>query len=64
MARMIILNGPAAAGKTTISQKLAKYDENSVVVHSDDIKNFIKSKSNHSLEEKLGYKHGAWLSSS
>ena len=60
MQRIIILNGPAGVGKTTISKLLANTSENSVCISGDELKNFIINKTT-SVQERLGYKNGATL---
>jgi len=59
--RLIILNGPAGVGKTTVGTELAKRNANGVCIHGDDLKRFIKTRTSPQIETGLAYKNGAML---
>ena len=58
-SKIVIINGPAGVGKTTISKKLAEFGENSACIHGDDFKGYIINRKMDSVESGLGYKNGA-----
>ena len=60
MQQVIILNGPAGVGKTSVGKLLAKESENSVCISGDAIKDFIVRKTD-TVKGRLGYKNGASL---
>lgn len=60
MQQVIILNGPAGVGKTTIGKLLAQESENSVCISGDALKDFIIRKTD-TVKGRLGYKNGASL---
>lgn len=60
MQKIIILNGPAGVGKTTIGNLLANTSENSVCISGDELNKFIINKTE-SVKGRLGYKNGAAL---
>ena len=57
--QIVILNGPAGVGKTTIGRELAATIQNGVCIHGDDLRNFIVSHQSDSVESGLGYKNAA-----
>ena len=63
MSQIIIINESAGVGKTTLSRELAKDYSSSIVIHGDDLKNFII---NHpqGIEKRLTYKNAAILAQS
>ena len=58
-SKIVIINGPAGVGKTTISRKLAEFGENSACIHGDDFKGYIINRNIDTVESGLGYKNGA-----
>lgn len=62
-SKIIIINGPAGVGKTTVSRKLAKLGKNSACIHGDDFKGYIVSRNMDTVETGLGYKNGATVAS-
>ncbi len=60
MRQVIILNGPAGVGKTSVGKLLAQKSENSVCISGDALKNFIVRKTS-AVTGRLGYKNGASL---
>ncbi len=55
---LIILNGPAGVGKTTIGRALAATAANGVCIHGDDLSHFIVSRDSR-VQGSLGYKNAA-----
>jgi len=60
MQQVIILNGPAGVGKTSVGKLLAQKSENSVCISGDALKDFIVRKTD-TVKGRLGYKNGASL---
>ncbi len=60
MKQVIILNGPAGVGKTSVGKLLAQESENSVCISGDAFKDFIVRKTG-TVKGRLGYKNGASL---
>jgi chloramphenicol 3-O-phosphotransferase len=58
-ARIIIINGPAGVGKTTVSRILAGYGSNSACIHGDDFPGYIVKRDLKRVTTGLGYKNGA-----
>jgi chloramphenicol 3-O-phosphotransferase len=58
-SRIIIINGPAGVGKTTVSKLIAKYDNNSACIHGDDFPRYIVNRDLKKVATGLGYKNGA-----
>ena len=61
MKQVIILNGPAGVGKTTVGKLLAQESENSVCISGDALKEFIVNRKTDTVQGRLGYKNGAML---
>jgi hypothetical protein len=59
---VVLLNGPAGAGKTTVGRKLAAGARNGVCVHGDDLKGFVVSRDLATVETGLTYVGCAALS--
>jgi chloramphenicol 3-O-phosphotransferase len=57
--RIIIINGPAGVGKTTVSRILAKNGNNSACIHGDDFSGYIVNRDLKKVATGLGYKNGA-----
>ena len=62
--RMVVLNGPAGVGKTTVGRLLAGRAENGVCIHGDSLADFIVSRVPGAVEQGLGYANGALLAAS
>ena len=62
-ANIVIINGPAGVGTTTVSKAFSKYGRNSAVVEGDSIKRFIAKRNDGGVETGLGYLNGATVSS-
>jgi len=60
-AKIILLNGPAGVGKTTIGRALAATARNGVCIHGDDLKNFIVTRDLTQVAGGLAYKNAASL---
>jgi thymidylate kinase len=58
-SKIIIINGPAGVGKTTVSKKLARLGKNSACIHGDDFKGYVINRNLDTVETGLGYKNGA-----
>ena len=61
MKNVVILNGPAGVGKTTVGRLLAAKSRNGVCIEGDVFKNFIVTKEESTVEGRLGYKNGVSL---
>lgn len=60
MAQIILLNGPAGVGKTTIGKLLAKHLDESVCISGDVLKEVIINRTEN-VHRRMGYKNGATL---
>ncbi len=58
-ARVILLNGPAGVGKTTVGRALASLARNGSCIHGDCLKGFIVSRMDEVVSGGLGYVNGA-----
>src|SRR6185437_4321059 len=59
--RVVILNGPAGVGKTTIGRLLAARSANGVCIHGDVLADFIVTREDEAVELGLAYVNGATL---
>lgn len=59
--RVVIVNGPAGVGKTTIGRLLAARAANGVCIHGDALADFIVTRVAGSVEQGLAYVNGATL---
>jgi len=57
--RVILLNGPAGVGKTTVGRALASLAPNGSCIHGDCLKGFIVSRVDGTVSGGLGYVNGA-----
>ena len=56
---VIILNGPAGVGKTTVGRALAALVPNGACIHGDDLKAFIVTRQEGAVRGGLAYLNGA-----
>jgi hypothetical protein len=56
---VVLLNGPAGIGKTTVGRRLAATARNGVGVHGDDLKHFLVTPDCGSVDSALSYLGGA-----
>ena len=61
--RVILLNGPAGVGKTTVGRALASLVPNGSCIHGDCLKSFIVSRVDGVVAGGLGYVNGAVIAS-
>lgn len=61
MKNVVIINGPAGVGKTTVGRLLASLSKNGVCIEGDALKKFIVTKQEGAVAGRLGYKNGASL---
>jgi chloramphenicol 3-O-phosphotransferase len=59
VSRVILLNGPAGVGKTTVGRMLAGRAPNGACIHGDDLKEFIVSRQAGAVSTGLAYVNGA-----
>jgi thymidylate kinase len=59
MGQVVVLNGPAGVGKTTIGRRLAATARNGACVHGDDLKHFVVTRQPGTVEHGLSYVAGA-----
>jgi chloramphenicol 3-O-phosphotransferase len=63
-ARVVLLNGPAGVGKTTVGRALAATVPNGACIHGDCFKRFIVSRVEGTVAGGLGYTNGATVAAS
>ncbi len=61
MSRVVILNGPAGVGKTTVGRLLAGRVANGVSIEGDALAGFIVNRVPGTVGEGLGYENGATI---
>jgi hypothetical protein len=61
MSRVVILNGPAGVGKTTVGRLLAGRPANGVCIEGDALARFIVARVPGAVREGLGYENGATI---
>lgn len=59
--RVVLLNGPAGVGKTTLGRRLAATARNGVCIHGDDLKHFVVAREPGTVQQGLSYVGGAAL---
>jgi chloramphenicol 3-O-phosphotransferase len=59
MGEVVVLNGPAGVGKTTVGRALAATAGNGACVHGDDFKRFVVAREPGTVEQGLSYVAGA-----
>jgi chloramphenicol 3-O-phosphotransferase len=59
MGEVVVLNGPAGVGKTTVGRELAATADNGACVHGDDLKRFVVAREPGTVEQGLSYVAGA-----
>jgi ABC-type cobalamin/Fe3+-siderophores transport system ATPase subunit len=59
MGEVVVLNGPAGVGKTTVGRRLAGTAGNGACVHGDDLKHFVVAREPGTVEQGLSYVAGA-----
>lgn len=60
-ASVVLLNGPAGVGKTTVGRSRAGLAANGACIHGDALAGFIVSRVEGGVESGLGYTNGATL---
>jgi chloramphenicol 3-O-phosphotransferase len=59
---LVLLNGPAGVGKTTVGRRLAATARNGACIHGDDLKRFVVAREDGTVDGRLSYVGGAALS--
>jgi chloramphenicol 3-O-phosphotransferase len=59
--RVVLVNGPAGVGKTTVGRAMAATVRNGICIHGDDLKHFVVSRKPGTVEGGLTYVGGASL---
>ncbi len=59
MSRVVLLNGPAGVGKTTVGRALAALVPNGACIHGDCLKRFVVARTDGAVRDGLGYVNGA-----
>jgi adenylylsulfate kinase-like enzyme len=59
--KVLLLNGPAGVGKTTVGTRLAATADNGACVHGDDLKHFVVARIPGTVDQGLSYVGGAKL---
>ena len=58
---VLLLNGPAGVGKTTVGTRLAATVANGACLHGDDLKHFVVTRAPGTVDQGLSYVGGAKL---
>lgn len=58
---VVLLNGPAGVGKTTVARRLAATARNGVCIHGDDLKTFVVRREPGTVPNGMTYAAGAVL---
>src|SRR4051812_29558361 len=58
---VVLVNGPAGVGKTTVGRRLAATARNGVCIHGDELKGFIVARDPRAVARGLSYAGGAAL---
>jgi|SRR4051794_16904612 chloramphenicol 3-O-phosphotransferase len=58
---VVLVNGPAGVGKTTVGRRLAATARNGICIHGDDLKAFIVARDPRAVGRGLSYPGGAAL---
>jgi chloramphenicol 3-O-phosphotransferase len=58
---VVLLNGPAGVGKTTVGRRLAATARNGACIHGDDLKRFVVAREAGTVQQGLSYVGGATL---
>ncbi|HEY3764398.1 MAG TPA: DNA repair protein RecO [Gaiellales bacterium] len=61
--RVVVVNGPAGVGKTTVGRLLAGRSANGACIEGDALAGFIVTRERGAVAQGLGYEHGATLAS-
>src|SRR3954447_21178586 len=61
MPEVVLLNGPAGVGKTTVGRLLAAGARNGVCIHGDDLKRFVVAREAGTVAQGLAYVGAAAL---
>jgi hypothetical protein len=59
--RVVVVNGPAGVGKTTVGRLLAARAANGVCIHGDALADFIVTRVDGAVATGLGYANGATM---
>jgi chloramphenicol 3-O-phosphotransferase len=59
--RVVLLNGPAGVGKTTVGRRLAAAARNGVCIHGDDLRQFVVTRDVDAVQGGMSYVGGAAL---
>jgi predicted kinase len=62
-AAVVLLNGVAGVGKTTVARRLAAHARNGACIHGDDLRNFVVTRHDAEVELGLGYVNAASVAS-
>src|SRR3954452_25415173 len=58
---VVLVNGPAGVGKTTVGRRLAATARNGICIHGDELKGFIVARDPRAVGRGLSYAAGAAL---
>jgi hypothetical protein len=59
--QVVLLNGPAAVGKSTVGRRLAATARNGVCIHGDDVRRMVVTSEPGTVRQSLVYVGGAAL---